>query len=141
VLERPDLANDPVLKDRNGRIARREELFAAIQSVFATQPWAYWQERMRAAQIPCGEVRSVGEAIRSPEAQARKLVTRIPHPTLGQVPNIASPIRYARTPLVDPQAAPAIGQHTVEVLQQVLGCSEERIEELARAGTFGRRVA
>src|SRR5205085_2547787 len=83
---------DPVLKDRNGRIAQREQLFATIQSVFATQPWAYWQERMRAAQIPCGEVRTVGEAIRSPEAQARKLVTRIPHPTLGEVPNIASPI-------------------------------------------------
>jgi crotonobetainyl-CoA:carnitine CoA-transferase CaiB-like acyl-CoA transferase len=140
VLERPELANDPVLKDRNGRIARREELFATIQSVFATQPWAHWQERMRASQIPCGEVRSVGEAIRSPEAQARKLVTRIPHPVLGQVPNIASPIRYAGTPLVDPKPAPAIGQHTQEVLREVLGCSQERIEELARSGTFGRRV-
>lgn len=140
VLERPDLANDPVLKDRNGRIARRDELFAAIQEVFGTQPWSYWQERMRAAQIPCGEVRTVGEAIRSPEARARKLVTRIPHPVLGQVPNIASPIRYAGTPLVDPVPAPRIGQHTAEVLREVLGCSEEKIERLAREGSFGRRV-
>jgi crotonobetainyl-CoA:carnitine CoA-transferase CaiB-like acyl-CoA transferase len=140
VLERPDLANDPVLKERNGRLARRDELFATIQSVFATQPWAYWQERMRAAQIPCGEVRTVGEAIRSPEARARRLVTSIPHPTLGQVPNIASPIRYARTPMADPVAAPSIGQHTAEVLREVLGCSEEKIRELAQGGTFGRRV-
>src|SRR5205823_5430977 len=107
---------------------------------FGKQPWAHWQSRMRDAQIPCGEVRTVGEALRSPEAQARKLVTRVPHPKLGQVPNIASPIRYARTPLVDPQAAPDIGQHTAEVLRTVLGYDDERIAALADAGTFGKRV-
>jgi crotonobetainyl-CoA:carnitine CoA-transferase CaiB-like acyl-CoA transferase len=141
VLERPDLANDPVLKERDGRNARRDELFAELNAEFARQPWAYWQQRMRAAQIPCGEVRTVGEAIRSPEAQARRLVTRIPHRHLGEVPNIASPIRYGRTPLVDPVPAPDIGQHTAEVLRDVLGYGEARVADLARAGTFGKRVA
>jgi crotonobetainyl-CoA:carnitine CoA-transferase CaiB-like acyl-CoA transferase len=139
VLERPDLANDPVLADRNGRIARREELFDTLNAAFGQQPWSHWQERMRRAQIPCGEVRTVGEAMRSPEAQARKLVTRIPHPSLGQVPNIASPIRYARTPVVDPTPSPAIGQHTTQVLGEVLGLDDARIAELAAAGAFGNR--
>src|SRR5690606_6882945 len=102
VLERADLAGDPELADRNGRIARREELFAILDREFGKQDWAYWHARMREAQIPCGEVRTVGEAMRSPEARARKLVTRIPHPTLGQIPNIASPLRFGRTPLRDP---------------------------------------
>ncbi|HSW19060.1 MAG TPA: CoA transferase, partial [Ramlibacter sp.] len=141
VLERPDLADDPVLKDRNGRIARRDELFEKLSTAFSQQPWAYWQERMRAAQIPCGEVRTVGEAMRSPEARARGLVTRIPHPTLGETPNIASPIRYGRTPVVDPTPAPNIGQHTAEVLREVLGYADEKIAGLARGGAFGRRVA
>jgi crotonobetainyl-CoA:carnitine CoA-transferase CaiB-like acyl-CoA transferase len=95
---------------------------------------------MREAQIPCGLVRTVGEAMRSPEASARRLVTHIPHPVLGQVPNIASPIRYARTPLADPVAAPDIGQHTADVLHEVLGCDDARIGELAQAGAFGKRV-
>lgn len=138
VLERADLASDPMLADRNGRIARREELFEALTAEFVKHPWAYWQERMRNAQIPCGEVRTVGEAIRSPEATARKLVTRIPHPTLGEVPNIASPIRYQRTPLIDPVPAPSLGQHTHEILREVLGYSEGRMLELARAGTLGK---
>jgi crotonobetainyl-CoA:carnitine CoA-transferase CaiB-like acyl-CoA transferase len=86
-------------------------------------------------------VRTVGEALRSPEAQARGVVTRIAHPTLGEMPNIASPIRYERTPVADPVPAPDIGQHTVEVLRDVLGYDQERIDTLARAGTFGRRVA
>lgn len=78
--------------------------------------------------------------MRSAEAQARRVVTHIPHPTLGQIPNIASPIRYARTPMVDPTPAPAIGQHTEVVLQEVLGWSPEKVAEMARSGAFGRRV-
>jgi crotonobetainyl-CoA:carnitine CoA-transferase CaiB-like acyl-CoA transferase len=140
VIDRPDLADDPGLNDRNGRLARRDELFAELNAEFAKHPWAHWQERMRAAQIPCGLVRTVGQAMRSPEAQVRKLVTMIDHPTLGTVPNIASPIRYARTPLADPVPAPAIGQHTGEVLRDLLGYDAERIAALALAGAFGERV-
>ena len=140
VLERPDLANDPELAQRQGRLARQAELFATLDELFAQQPWSHWQERMRAAQIPCGEVRSVGEALRSPEARAREAVTWIPHPTVGQVPNLASPIRFAKTPLVDPAAAPTIGQHSEQILREVLGYDETRIAALAARGVFGDRV-
>ncbi|OWT63574.1 CaiB/BaiF CoA transferase family protein [Candidimonas nitroreducens] len=140
VLEREDLANDDSLKGRNDRIARREFLFEELGKEFRRQPWLHWQARMRQAQIPCGEVRTVGQAMRSAEAQARNLVTHIPHPDLGQIPNIASPIRYARTPVVDPSPAPAIGQHTSEVLQDVLGWAPEKIAEMARSGAFGMRI-
>ncbi|MEZ5650691.1 MAG: CoA transferase [Burkholderiaceae bacterium] len=54
MLERPDLANDPVLRERDGRITRRDELFATIQAEFIRQPWAHWRDKMRAAQIPAG---------------------------------------------------------------------------------------
>lgn len=140
VLERPDLAGDETLMNRNGRIARRDFLFKELGEAFLQFPWSHWQARMREAQIPCGEVRTVGEAMRSAEAEARRVVTHIPHPTLGQIPNIASPIRYARTPMVDPLPAPSIGQHTEAVLHEVLGWSSTKIAEMARSGAFGRRV-
>ncbi len=140
VLDRPDLAADPVLADRNGRLAHREALFSTLNDIFGTQSWAYWQDRMRAAQIPCGEVRTVAQALRAPEARARGIVTRIPHPVCGEVPNIASPIRFSDTPLVDPVAAPAIGQHSVELLKTLLGYDDARIEALAASGVFGQRV-
>jgi crotonobetainyl-CoA:carnitine CoA-transferase CaiB-like acyl-CoA transferase len=92
---------------------------------------------MRAASVPCGQVRSVGEAIRSPEARERGLVTRIPHPQTGWVPNVALPIRYSRTPVVDPVAAPAVGQHTDAVLRDLLGYDEGRLARLAESGAFG----
>ncbi|MFM9924548.1 CoA transferase [Variovorax sp. H27-G14] len=137
VVERPDVANDPAFATGRDRSARREELFALLGEAFAKQPWAHWQARMRAAGVPCGEVRTVGEAIRSPEARERQLVTRIPHPAVGWVPNMALPIRYARTPIADPVAAPTVGQHTHEVLREALGYGDERLAALAQAGAFG----
>jgi crotonobetainyl-CoA:carnitine CoA-transferase CaiB-like acyl-CoA transferase len=92
---------------------------------------------MRAAGVPCGQVRTVGEAIRSPEARERKLVTRIPHPKTGWVPNVRLPIRYSRTPVADPVAAPAVGQHTDEVLREILNYDAERLAQLSEAGAFG----
>ena len=104
---------------------------------FAQQPWSHWQSKMRAAGVPCGQVRTVGEAIRSPEARAREIVTRIPHRSVGWVPNVRSPIRYSRTPIADPVAAPAVGEHTQEVLRDLLGYDQERLAQVAEAGAFG----
>ncbi|MFM0648536.1 CoA transferase [Paraburkholderia sediminicola] len=134
VLEMPELANDPVLADRNGRIARRAELFKVLDEAFAKFPWSHWQQRMRAASIPCGEVRSVGEAIRSAEAQERKLVTRVEHPDLGWLPNVALPFRFSGTPVEDPRPAPRIGEHSFNVLTEVLGYDVEAASGLLERG-------
>jgi crotonobetainyl-CoA:carnitine CoA-transferase CaiB-like acyl-CoA transferase len=140
VLDRADLASAAAYATPPDRIRRREELFAILGEAFAKRPWSYWQQRMRAAGVPCGQLRSVGEAIRSPEARERQLVTRIPHPQGGWVPNVALPIRYSRTPVVDPVAAPAVGQHTREVLRAALEYDEDRLERLAESGALGESV-
>ncbi len=137
VLERPDLAADPEYSSGPLRTAHRERLFAVLEDAFGREDWGYWQARMRTAGVPCGLVRTVGEAIRSPEARDHELVTRIPHPVLGWVPNLRLPIRYELTPMANPMAAPAVGQHTREVLRSVLGLSDARLGELERAGAFG----
>jgi crotonobetainyl-CoA:carnitine CoA-transferase CaiB-like acyl-CoA transferase len=141
VIDRPDLASSDLYATGPDRIRRREELFAILGDAFAPHPWSHWQSRMRAAGVPCGKVRTVGEAIRSPEAREREIVTRIPHETLGWVPNVSLPIRFSHTPVVDPVAAPAVGQHTEQVLRDVLGYDDERLARLAQAGTFGADAA
>ncbi|MGY3617777.1 CaiB/BaiF CoA transferase family protein [Bradyrhizobium sp. USDA 10063] len=137
VIGRPDLASAEIYATGPERIRRRDELFAILGEVFAQQPWSYWQARMRAAGVPSGQVRSVGEAIRSPEARERVIVTRIPHPTVGWVPNVRLPIRYSHTPIADPVAAPAVGQHTEQVLRDVLGYDEDHFARLAETGALG----
>ncbi|MGY3607395.1 MULTISPECIES: CaiB/BaiF CoA transferase family protein [unclassified Bradyrhizobium] len=139
VMGRADMATAEIYATGPERIRRRDELFAILGEAFAQQPWSYWQSRMRAAGVPCGQVRSVGEAIRSPEARERAIVTRIPHPTVGWVPNVSLPIRYSETPVVDPVVAPAVGQHTEEVLREVLGYDDARLARLAEEGALGAR--
>jgi crotonobetainyl-CoA:carnitine CoA-transferase CaiB-like acyl-CoA transferase len=137
VLERPDVAADPEYATPTLRTKNRGRLFTFLDQAFATQDWSYWQARMREAGVPCGLVRSVGEAIRSPEARDHALVTRIPHPALGWVPNVRLPIRYTDTPVADPVAAPSLGEHTREVLHRVITLSDAQLDELARQGAFG----
>ncbi|MCK1480810.1 CoA transferase [Bradyrhizobium sp. 197] len=141
VIDRADLAVADIYATGPDRIQRRDELFAILGDAFAQQPWSHWQSRMRAAGVPCGQVRTVGEAIRSAEARERGLVTRIPHHSLGWIPNVNLPIRYSRTPIVDPVAAPAVGQHTESVLSELLGYDDARLARLTEAGAFGADAA
>jgi crotonobetainyl-CoA:carnitine CoA-transferase CaiB-like acyl-CoA transferase len=137
VLNRPELVDDPRYVSGPSRSEHRDVLFAILQEAFGKQEWTYWQQRMREAGVPCGLVRTVGEAIRSDEARDHQLVTRIPHPVLGAVPNVRLPIRYSVTPLAAPVAAPSVGQHTREVLESVLSLDSERVDALSRQGAFG----
>jgi crotonobetainyl-CoA:carnitine CoA-transferase CaiB-like acyl-CoA transferase len=139
VLEMPELASDPVLADRNGRIARRAELFKILDEAFARHPWTHWQERMRSASIPCGEVRTVGETLRSPEGRERQLVSRVPHAELGWLPNIRLPIKFSKTPVADPVAAPLVGEHSKQILSETLGYSASQIAQLIQSGAVQQR--
>ena len=138
VLERPDIAHDAVLSQRANRLQHREHLFDIMNEAFAKQPWSHWQPRLRAAAVPHGQVRTLGEALASDETRSRGLVHRIPHPVKGWIPNVASPLRLARTPAITPQAAPAVGSHSLEILQDVLQYDERRIQALRDSGALGR---
>src|SRR6516165_3684798 len=137
VVERPEIASHPEYARSADRLHRRDYLFSILNEEFAAHPWAFWQQRLRAASIPHGEVRTLGEALTSGEVRSRGLVTRIPHPVLGWIPNVSTPIRLGDCPAVEPKAAPSVGQHTDEVLREVLKYDDARVAELRQQGAFG----
>jgi crotonobetainyl-CoA:carnitine CoA-transferase CaiB-like acyl-CoA transferase len=138
VLDRGDLADQPEFRTNSDRTSNREQLFSVLNGIFATQGRDHWLRKMRAVGVPAGAVRELPDAMASEEIAARGSITRIPHPKLGEVPNIASPIRLEGTPTVSPVAAPMLGQHTAEVLEQ-LGYTRERITGLEIAGALGKQ--
>jgi crotonobetainyl-CoA:carnitine CoA-transferase CaiB-like acyl-CoA transferase len=136
VLGRPDLASGE-FGDRRSRTANKDKLRAILTGIFVQDTRENWVAKMKAANIPVGFLRTVEEAFNSPEARERHRLSQIPHPKAGTVPNIESPLNLALTPVVDPVAAPLLGQHTREVLREKLGYDDARITALGQAGAFG----
>ena len=136
VLGRPDLASGE-FGDRRSRTANKEKLRAILTGIFVQDLRESWVTKMKSANIPVGYLRTVEEAFNSPELRERHRVSQIPHPAAGSVPNIESPINLGLTPVVDPVAAPLLGEHPREVLRKTLGYDDARIAALSEAGAFG----
>jgi formyl-CoA transferase len=136
VLGRPDLASGEFV-DRRSRSANKKKLRAILTEIFAQDLRENWVTKMKAANIPVGYLRTVEEAFNSPEVRQRHRLSQIPHPAAGTVPNIESPLHLGLTPVIDPVAAPLLGEHTKEVLRKTLGYDDARIAALAEAGVFG----
>jgi crotonobetainyl-CoA:carnitine CoA-transferase CaiB-like acyl-CoA transferase len=137
VLERPDLMTDERFANRKARSANKEKLREIIGQVFASDIRENWMAKMKKVNLPVGYLRTVEEGFKAPEVLGRGRLSRIPHPTGGRVPNIESPLGMSLTPIVDPVAAPLLGQHTREVLHDTLGYDDSQIAKLKAAGVFG----
>jgi formyl-CoA transferase len=135
VVEQPQWLEDPRYATAAARQQHAEAFLAEICAIFRSRPSAVWSERCKRAGIPCGEIRTPGQALLSEEARERGLVFDIAHPTAGKVPVIAQPFRLSETP---PRyvAPPLLAQHTREVLTGLLGYDEARIAALAAAGAI-----
>jgi formyl-CoA transferase len=139
VLGRPDLARGEFV-DRRSRSTNKGKLRAILTGIFVQDLRENWVGKMKAANIPVGYLRTVEEAFNSPEVLERHRLSQIPHPAAGFVPNIESPIHLGWTPVIDPVAAPLLGEHTKQVLRKTLGYDDGRIAALAEAGAFGMRA-
>jgi formyl-CoA transferase len=136
VVNRPDWLDDERYATMAKRVHHGAAFLELIRPIFKTQSSAVWVERCGKAGIPCGPVRTPGEALLSDEAAERQLVFDIPHPTAGQVPVIAQPFRLSETPC-QYHAPPLLGQHTRQALKAITGYDDARIDALAAAGAVG----
>jgi crotonobetainyl-CoA:carnitine CoA-transferase CaiB-like acyl-CoA transferase len=98
---------------------------------------AEWEHRLLAADIPHAPVLSVGQALRQPQIVARGLVQSMPHPRLGGVEVVGSPIRMSGAAPVPAEPAPLLGEHTRSVLSDVLGMTDDEIDALHSDGVLG----
>jgi crotonobetainyl-CoA:carnitine CoA-transferase CaiB-like acyl-CoA transferase len=134
VIERPDLAEDERFQTNIGRAANREALVPELKREIGRRARGVLLERLAQAGIPCGEVLGLHEALTSKRATDAGLVTTQPHPEAGSTHVLAPPYRFDGARLPVRSAPPQLGEGTKDVLQSLLGLSDERLSRLKADG-------
>ena len=131
-----ELLADARLRRRGNRIAARGPINAALRAVLATCPREVWMEALAAERLPFAPVNTLAEALADPQAAARDMVARIPLPDGGTSPAPGNPIKLSDAGPDTYAPPPSLGQHTRQVLADVLGYDEARIAVLLESGAF-----
>jgi formyl-CoA transferase len=126
-----ELREHPHFATNADRTANLTELTETLEEAFASRPAAEWVRDLRAAGLPCALVNTVPEAFNLPQALAREMVLEVNHPTAGAIKLAGFPYKLSATPAVIRRPPPQLGEHTEEILTELLCYSRERAQRLA----------
>ena len=129
-MSHPELANDPRFSEAVARVKNYQELAEIIESTLREKPSQEWLNTFSKLQIPCGPVNRIDAVTKDPQVVQRHMIAEIPHKRLGNW-------RVANTPFRSDDAAsrpqgpsPDLGEHTEEVLHELLKLSAAEIAKL-----------
>ena len=118
-----ELGDDPRFATNRLRVTHRDTLVALLAEIMRQGTRDDWIARLEAVGVPCGPINDIAQAFAHPQVAARQLRRDLPHPSGSVAPVTASPLRFSASPVVYRRAPPLLGQHTEEVLREVLGLS------------------
>lgn len=123
VAERPDLASDERFKTNDRRVRNRDILIPILREIIRARPSKFWLDALEAKGVSCGPINTLEQVFSDPQILARGMRLKMPHKATGTRPVelIASPMRLSATPPEYRHAPPLLGQHTDEVLEELLG--------------------
>jgi formyl-CoA transferase len=124
------LADDERFATNPARVRNREVLIPLIESITATRTQQQWMDALEKAGVPCGPINTIAQSFDTPQVKAREMRFDLPHALGGTTPMVRSPIVFDEVPLVADAAPPLLGQHTDEVLSQLLGKPASEIARL-----------
>jgi formyl-CoA transferase/CoA:oxalate CoA-transferase len=126
-IERPDLEKHPDYETNAKRVGNRAALEPLLEDVFRRRPGRDWIGRLQAAGIPASLVRNFQEVVEDPHCEARSLFPALDHPTAGRHRVTGTPVKLSATPGAPGEPAPRLGQHTSDVLKEMLGLDDGAI--------------
>jgi crotonobetainyl-CoA:carnitine CoA-transferase CaiB-like acyl-CoA transferase len=133
---RPDLAADARFTTNTQRVEQRKILVTLVEEILRTRTTAAWQEALRAEGVPHAPVWDYAELFAHPQAAARGLRVTVRDPAGQPVDLLGTPFQIAGTTLPAPSAPPALGQHTEQILREVLGLDEGQLAALRQQGVI-----
>lgn len=126
-------AADERFSTNRARLKNRTALIGMMTDSIRAQPRAHWVALLTDANIPCSPVNTIDQSFALDQAQARNMTIRMQHGG-GTVNLVGSPLKFSGTPVQYRHAPPTCGQHTRDILREVLKRSDDDIEKFYKAG-------
>jgi crotonobetainyl-CoA:carnitine CoA-transferase CaiB-like acyl-CoA transferase len=138
-IGRPELGNDPRYRRNTDRAKNRATLIPLLQEVFLTKTYEEWEAIFLPEGIPFGAINNIAQVVAHPQVQARGTLVEMEHPRAGKVKMVGAPVRLSETPGSVRTPSPMLGEHTAEVLRDLLGMDADAVAALRDQGVIGGR--
>jgi formyl-CoA transferase len=133
-VEHPEWSNDERFTTNPQRLAHRVELIELLQNLFGQREVEHWLTLCEEIGLPAAPINSMDRVFSNPQAIARNLRTEVPHPTAGTVPLVSSPLKIPTSPVEVRYPPPLLGQHTEEILSEILRMEPDSVRSLQEEG-------
>ena len=130
------LADDPRFATNAKRVENREQLIPIIEEVIAQKPSHEWVKTLMEAGVPCAPIYQMSDIFSDPHVLHRQMLLEVEHPKAGKVKQIGFPIKLSEMPCAIRLPPPLLGEHTEEVLKELLGYTDEQIARLRAEGVI-----
>jgi len=136
VAGHPELATDPRFSKNTERVKNRHVLVPLLEKIMMTRTKAQWLPALESAKVPCGAINNLSEVFADPQVAARNMIHTWQHPHQKDLRLVASPLKLSLTPVRQDHVPPQLGQHTAQLLGEVLGFNDAQIEQLQSKGVI-----
>ncbi|MEO8630869.1 MAG: CaiB/BaiF CoA-transferase family protein [Betaproteobacteria bacterium] len=133
-MGRQDLLDDVRFESNEARSRNRDFVIETLQVLLRDKPVAWWTQKLAAVGVPCGPINDIADAFNDPQVQHRQMQIEVQHSALGPLPLVASPLRLSSTPVEYRLPPPLLGEHTEEILRELLKMPSDEINQLRQQG-------
>jgi CoA:oxalate CoA-transferase len=136
LIGRQDLTKDERFISNSKRTENQKALKVILDTVFPAKTVDEWLAAIDEAGIPCGPINTIDRVLKDPQVLARDMIVEIEHPIAGKFKMPGVPIKLSETPGAVEKPAPLLGQHTEEILQEMLGFTKAKVAALREQGVL-----
>lgn len=135
LIGRPELADDPEWNTPKARLNKLDAVWAVIEEWTMQYTKFEVMDKLNAINVPCGPILDTKDLIHDEGLIEQDMIVAVEHPTRGEFKTVGCPLKLSDSP-VTVKRSPLLGEHTDEILQDVVGCSADEITRLRESGAI-----